>query len=88
MEYLILLRSSRIHQTVLQGSDIHIPSSVGRILFLCQCLYESQCPEACIDLLEKLTSILISVRESRSLPLLCCGLCDHSVHGEENMAEP
>ncbi|KAJ4944187.1 hypothetical protein JOQ06_012732, partial [Pogonophryne albipinna] len=42
------------------GNDDPDTEDSGRILFLCQCLYESQCPEACIDLLEQLDFILIS----------------------------
>ncbi|XP_034007221.1 uncharacterized protein LOC117499055 isoform X21 [Trematomus bernacchii] len=45
----------------------------GRILFLCQCLYESQCPEACIDLLEKLDYRLDLSGESLD-PYPCCAV--------------
>ncbi|KAF3850658.1 hypothetical protein F7725_012430 [Dissostichus mawsoni] len=45
----------------------------GRILFLCQCLYESQCPEACIDLLEKLDFHLDLSEESLD-PYPCCAV--------------
>ncbi|XP_038569756.1 uncharacterized protein LOC119881802 isoform X9 [Micropterus salmoides] len=40
------------------------------ILFLCQCLYESQCPEACISFLEKLDYHLDLSGESLE-PYLC-----------------
>ncbi|KAK1876719.1 Protein NLRC5 [Dissostichus eleginoides] len=45
----------------------------GRILFLCQCLFESQCPEACIDLLEKLNYRLDLSGESLD-PYPCCAV--------------
>ncbi|KAI9534263.1 hypothetical protein NQZ68_014671 [Dissostichus eleginoides] len=45
----------------------------GRILFLCQCLYESQCPEACIDLLEKVDFHLDLSEESLD-PYPCCAV--------------
>ncbi|KAM6893043.1 uncharacterized protein PEZ65_023091 [Lycodopsis pacificus] len=41
------------------------------ILFLCQCLYESQCPEACRNLLDKLDYHLDLSGESLD-PLHCC----------------
>ncbi|XP_044043300.1 uncharacterized protein LOC122871863 isoform X1 [Siniperca chuatsi] len=43
------------------------------ILFLCQCLYESQCPEACIYFLEKLDYRLDLSEESLD-PYLCCAV--------------
>lgn len=43
------------------------------ILFLCQCLYESQCPEACIYLLDKLEYRLDLSGESLD-PNLCCAV--------------
>nr|XP_033943340.1 uncharacterized protein LOC117449657 [Pseudochaenichthys georgianus] len=45
----------------------------GHLLFLCQCLYESQCPEACIDLLEKLDFHLDLSEESLD-PYPCCAV--------------
>ncbi|KAI9519621.1 hypothetical protein NQZ68_026826 [Dissostichus eleginoides] len=45
----------------------------GRILFLCQCLYESQCPEACIDLLKKMDFHLDLSEESLD-PYPCCAV--------------
>ncbi|TKS66658.1 Protein NLRC5 [Collichthys lucidus] len=43
------------------------------ILFLCQCLYESQCPEACVYLLDKLDYRLDLSGESLD-PNLCCAV--------------
>ncbi|XP_059203520.1 uncharacterized protein LOC131982937 [Centropristis striata] len=43
------------------------------ILFLCQCLYESQCPEACLDLLHKLDYHLDLSGESLD-PYPCCAV--------------
>ncbi|KAL7370349.1 hypothetical protein ABVT39_026204 [Epinephelus coioides] len=43
------------------------------ILFLCQCLYESQCPEACIQLLDKLDYRLDLSGETFD-PLPCCAV--------------
>ncbi|XP_068446383.1 uncharacterized protein [Clinocottus analis] len=45
----------------------------GDILFLSQCLYESQCPEACMDLLEKLDYHLDLSGESLD-PYPCCAV--------------
>ncbi|XP_051797581.1 uncharacterized protein LOC110968810 isoform X2 [Acanthochromis polyacanthus] len=42
-------------------------------LFLCQCLYESQCPEACVYLLDKLDYRLDLCGESLD-PYLCCAV--------------
>ncbi|KAM6892818.1 protein NLRC5-like [Lycodopsis pacificus] len=42
-------------------------------LFLCQCLYESQCPEACRYLLDKLDNRLDLSGESLD-PLTCCAV--------------
>ncbi|XP_051797583.1 uncharacterized protein LOC110968810 isoform X3 [Acanthochromis polyacanthus] len=42
-------------------------------LFLCQCLYESQCPEACVYLLDKLDYRLDLCGESFD-PYLCCAV--------------
>ncbi|XP_033991279.1 uncharacterized protein LOC117486816 isoform X13 [Trematomus bernacchii] len=49
------------------------PEDSGRILFLCQCLFESQCPEACINLLEKLEYRLDLSGESLD-PYPCCAV--------------
>eukprot|EP00064_Thunnus_orientalis_P026269 superscaffoldBa00016087_g26766 len=43
------------------------------ILFLCQCLYESQCPEACLQFLEKLDHRLDLSGESLD-PHHCCAV--------------
>ncbi|XP_070786396.1 uncharacterized protein [Enoplosus armatus] len=43
------------------------------ILFLCQCLYESQCPEACIYFLDKLNYHLDLSRETLD-PYPCCAV--------------
>ncbi|XP_071320020.1 NACHT, LRR and PYD domains-containing protein 1b allele 4-like isoform X7 [Trachinotus anak] len=43
------------------------------ILFLCQCLYESQCPEACIYLLDKLDYCLDLTGECLD-PYSCCAV--------------
>ncbi|KAM6892870.1 uncharacterized protein PEZ65_022932 [Lycodopsis pacificus] len=43
------------------------------ILFLCQCLYESQCPDACRNLLDKLDYHLDLSGESLD-PLTCCAV--------------
>ncbi|KAK9524181.1 hypothetical protein VZT92_018041 [Zoarces viviparus] len=43
------------------------------MLFLCQCLYESQCPEACRNLLDKLDYHLDLSGESLD-PLHCCAV--------------
>ncbi|KAK5891040.1 hypothetical protein CgunFtcFv8_018334 [Champsocephalus gunnari] len=55
------------------GNDEPDTEDSGRILFLCQCLYESQCPEACIDLLEKLEYRLDLSGESLD-PYPCCAV--------------
>ncbi|KAJ4948803.1 hypothetical protein JOQ06_020326 [Pogonophryne albipinna] len=55
------------------GNDEPDTEDSGRILFLCQCLYESQCPEACIDLLEKLDFHLDLSEESLD-PYPCCAV--------------
>ncbi|KAJ4941906.1 hypothetical protein JOQ06_011778 [Pogonophryne albipinna] len=55
------------------GNDEPDTEDSGRILFLCQCLYESQCPEACIDLLEKLDYRLDLSGESLD-PYPCCAV--------------
>ncbi|XP_049922242.1 uncharacterized protein LOC126403551 isoform X2 [Epinephelus moara] len=52
------------------------------ILFLCQCLYESQCPEACIHLLEKLDYHLDLSGESLD-PLPCCAVAYVVTQSEE-----
>ena len=43
------------------------------ILFLCRCLYESQCPEACIDLLDKL-NYCMDLSEQDLDPYHCCAV--------------
>ncbi|XP_061571359.1 uncharacterized protein LOC133424840 [Cololabis saira] len=43
------------------------------ILFLCQCLYESQLPEACIDLLDKLDYCL-DLSDQNLDPYHCCAV--------------
>ena len=43
------------------------------VLFLCQCLYESQSPEACVDLLKKLDYDLDLSEKSLS-PYSCCAV--------------
>ncbi|XP_034077747.1 uncharacterized protein LOC117549781 isoform X3 [Gymnodraco acuticeps] len=55
------------------GNDDPDTEDSGRILFLCQCLYESQCPEACIDLLEQLDFHLDLSEESLD-PYPCCAV--------------
>ncbi|XP_010772626.1 uncharacterized protein, partial [Notothenia coriiceps] len=55
------------------GNDEADTEDSGRILFLCQCLYESQCPEACIDLLEQLDFHLDLSEESLD-PYPCCAV--------------
>ncbi|XP_033989115.1 uncharacterized protein LOC117484789 isoform X3 [Trematomus bernacchii] len=55
------------------GNDEPDTEDSGRILFICQCLYESQCPEACIDLLEKLDFHLDLSEESLD-PYPCCAV--------------
>ncbi|KAL7369683.1 hypothetical protein ABVT39_005394 [Epinephelus coioides] len=52
------------------------------ILFLCQCLYESQCPEACIHLLDKLGYHLDLSGESLD-PLPCCAVAYVVTQSEE-----
>ncbi|XP_050925115.1 uncharacterized protein LOC108879369 isoform X8 [Lates calcarifer] len=49
-----------------RGSDVDI-------LFLCQCLYESQCPEACSDLLNTLDYSL-DLSEQSLDPYSCCAV--------------
>ncbi|XP_075950708.1 uncharacterized protein LOC142952711 isoform X1 [Anarhichas minor] len=52
------------------------PEDSGRdvdTLFLCQCLYESQCPDACRNLLDKLDYHLDLSGESLD-PLTCCAV--------------
>ncbi|KAJ4944189.1 hypothetical protein JOQ06_012734 [Pogonophryne albipinna] len=55
------------------GNDDPDTEDSGRILFLCQCLYESQCPEACIDLLEQL-DFHLDLREESLDPYPCCAV--------------
>uniref|UniRef100_A0A3B4VEW5 Si:ch211-108d22.2 n=1 Tax=Seriola dumerili TaxID=41447 RepID=A0A3B4VEW5_SERDU len=54
-------------------SDTEDSGSDVDILFLCQCLYESQCPEACIYLLDKLDYCL-DLSEQSLDPYSCCAV--------------
>ncbi|KAG7215654.1 hypothetical protein INR49_022009, partial [Caranx melampygus] len=63
------------HQSLCEPdeSDAEDTGSDVDILFLCQCLYESQCPEACVSLLDKLDYCLDL--SGRSLdPDSCCAV--------------